>query len=804
MILRELRQGGRRLMARPGYTALSVGMLGVGLGILLFLFSLIDTLILQPLPFPQADRLLAIGEMHDNGVGVGDLDSGEYLDLHGRLQGIDQDGAYASVGVSLDGGSGARFYSGTLWTSSLMDMLGVQPLLGRPFSPADDVPGAAAVALVGETLWRHEFHADPGVIGRAVRINGEWTTIVGVLPAAVGFPGVSEVWQPLRPRLGQHDSLYMVGRLRSGVSLAQAREQLSALDAQLRQHSSQWQMQQHLIAKPLSVSFTPEDMRRWVWLMFAAAALVLLLACVNVANLQLVQTLSRRRELALRSALGSSRGRLMLGVLMESLLLSVMALAVALPIVYFANRWIVAAYFAADRRGPSFHHFGISGGVLVFAIVIAVVTTALAGLIPAWRASHTDMQDALREGSKGSGGAFARVAKALVVMEIVLTVVLLVGAGTFVRSLNQVLATPAAGAADATHVLTARVALPPEGYAKDAQRIRFFDQVATRLRSEPGVLEATVANTVPGAQLGSHETIGAKGQSRPASGWPEAQMGIVDAHFLDTYGVRLLEGRFIDPRDRADSQPVTVIDRKTALALWPGQDAVGQSLVLYPDRSWTTTLTVVGVIEPLQLDTQLERSVPGLLVPLSQAAGMGPLAEVGLAVRTRADPATFEPRLTAIVRSADAQAAVHYVRSQARLMSDSRISLLVLTQVFTALGLVALMLAAAGLYGVLAFSVAQRTREFGIRRAIGAGNAAIVREVGRQLLWQLTWGLGLGLVLAWPWSGLLADPGLHTQPHDLRVFAPVLLMVLVVSVLSALVPLYRALRVDPAMALRYE
>ena len=804
MIVRELRLGGRRLMARPGYTALSVGMLGVGLGILLFLFSLIDTLILQPLPFPHADRLLAIGGMHENGAGVGDLNSGEYLGLHRRLPGLDQDGAYASVGVSLDGGSGVRFYSGTLWTSSLMDMLGIEPLLGRKFSEADDVPGATAVALIGESLWRHEFHADAGVIGRAVRVNGEWTTIVGVLPAAVGFPGDSEVWQPLRPRLGQYDDLYMVGRLAPGVSLAQAREQLTALDAQLRQRSMQWQMQQRLIAKPLSVSFTPEDMRRWIWLMFAAAALVLLLACVNVANLQLVQTLSRRRELALRSALGSSRSRLMVGVLMESLLVSVLALAVAFPIVHFANRWIVAAYFSADARAPSFQHFGISGGVLVFAIVIAGVTTTLAGLIPAWRASHADMSDALREGSKGSGGAFARVAKALVVMEIVLTVVLLVGAGTFVRSLNQVLATPTAGAADATHVLTAMVALPPQGYAQDAQRIRFFEQVATRLRAESGVSEATVANAVPGAQLGSHEAIGAKGQSRPTNGWPEAQMGIVDAHFLATYGVRLLGGRFFDPRDRADSQAVTVIDHKTALALWPDKDAVGQSLVLYPDKSWASTLTVIGVIEPLQLDTQLERSVPGLLVPLSQAASMKPLAAVGLAVRTRADPAAFEPRLTAIVRSADAQAAVHYVRTQARLMSDSRISLLVLTQVFTALGLVALMLAAAGLYGVLAFSVAQRTREFGIRRAIGAGNGAIVREVGRQLLWQLVLGLGLGLMLAWPWSGLLADPGLHTQPHDLRVFVPVLLLVLVVSVVSALVPLYRALRVDPAVALRYE
>lgn len=804
MIVREFRGAWRRLLARPGYTCLSTGMLGVGLGVLLFLFSLIDTLVLQPLPFPHADRLLAIGEVRDNGSGIGDIESSQYLDLHGRLQGLDEDGAYAPVGLGMDHGNGTSFYSGTLWTSSMMDLLGVKPLLGRGFGAADDVPDAAPVVLIGETLWRHGFDADPAVIGRAVRVNGEWATVVGVLPAAFGFPGVSQLWMPLQPRAGQHDSVYMAGRLKPGVSLVQARSQLGALDGQLRQRSTSWQMQQALTAKPLAVSFAPEDMLRWVWLMFAAAALVLLLACVNVANLQLVQTLSRRRELALRSALGSSRGRLMLGVLAESLMLGMMSLALALPIVHWGNRWIISAYMTADRQAPGFQHFGISGGVLMFAVAVAFLTTALAGLIPAWRASHADMQDALREGSKGSGGAFARIAKSLVVMEIVLTVVLLVGAGTFVRSLNQLLAVPAAGGGDASHVLTAEVALPPKAYAKDEQRIRFFSTLAERLRADPQVLDATVANTVPGARLGSHEMIGAKGRSRPSGGWTEAQMGIVDGHFLDTYGVHLLSGRFFDTRDRAGSQPVAVIDHKTAVALWPGQEAVGQSLVLYPEQPWATTVTVVGVIEPLQLDTQMERSVPGFLVPLQQSQGMSPLAAVGLAVRTRADAHAYGPRLTALVHSVDAQAAVHYVHSQSHLMASGRIGLLVLTQVFSALGLIALLLAAAGLYGVLAFSVAQRTREFGIRRAIGAGNTAIVREVARQLLWQLGLGLGIGLLLAWPWSGLLADPNLHTQAHDMRVFVPVLLVVVLVAMFASLLPMIRALRVAPAIALRYD
>lgn len=281
-------------------------------------------------------------------------------------------------------------------------------------------------------------------------------------------------------------------------------------------------------------------------------------------------------------------------------------------------------------------------------------------------------------------------------------------------------------------------------------------------------------------------------------------MGIVDPHFLATYGVRLRAGRFFDARDRADTAPVAVVDAKLAEAMWPHGDALGRKLVLWPGRSQALTLTVVGVIEPLQLDSALERPLPGLLLPLDQTSTQSPLHGVGLAVHTHADAETYVQQLTALVREMDPQAAVYAVYSQAEVMAMTRLKLLVLTEVFAVLGMVALMLAAAGLYGVLAFSVAQRTREIGIRRAVGAGHGAIVRTVARQLAWQLGLGLGIGLMLAVPCSGVLADPGLHTRAHDPAVFVPVLLLVLGVSALAALVPLLRALRVDPAVALRYE
>jgi predicted permease len=803
MFLHELRHAWRQLTTRPGYALLSASVLGVGLGVVLFLFSLVNSLMLEPLPFPDAARLMSIGEATASGNGIDDLDSDEYLNLRGRLRGIDDIGAYTHAGVSLDAGAGATWYPGAQLTASMMHLVGIRPILGRTFAEADDKPGAARVVMMDEAIWRNDFKADPHIIGRAVRANGEWATVVGILPVDFGFPGASRLWLPLRLETGRHDEISAVAKLKMSTGLEQARQELDPLAGRLQRELPEWRNGQRLTMKPMALSFVPEDMRRWVWLMFAAGTLVLLLACVNVANLQLVQTLNRRRELAVRSALGGTRWHLMGGVLAESLILSVGALAIALPIVQLGNRWIVSTYIS-HQQPDTFRHFGIDGRVLVFAAFAALLSTAVAGLVPAWRASRTDLQDALRDGGKGSGGGFVRVAKALVVVEIALTVVLLMGAGTFIRALDGLMTMPIAGGTHAQHILTADIALPPGGYANADQRIDFFETIAERLRREPGVIDATIANTVPGAALGSHEYVSARGQPRPADGWPRAELGIVDQFFLQTYDVHLSEGRFFTDKDDADSPAVTVIDRKAAAALWPGRDPIGQTLLMHPGQPWERTLTVVGVIEPLRMDELQEKPLPGVLMPLRQAMTQEPLKAIGVAVHTRTDGAAFAARLTAIVRGVDTQAAVHGLRNQSQAMAMGRVGLMVLTEVFTALGLVALLLAAAGLYGVLAFSVTQRTREIGIRRAIGASHARILRAAGRQLAWQLGLGLGIGMALAWPWSRILADPNLHTGDYDAAVFVPVLAVVVLMTIVASLVPLVRALRVDPAVALRYE
>ncbi|HEX7341234.1 MAG TPA: ADOP family duplicated permease [Rhodanobacteraceae bacterium] len=804
-IVREFKEAWRRLIKRPGYALLSIVVLGVGLGVALFVFGAVNDIILQPYPFPQANRLMSVGEPVRGNEGVGNIDSAQYLALRGKLKSVDAMGAATSGRVNLgDGkGGGATSYRSARITASLGKMLGLQPLLGRGFTAADDVPGARRVVLLSQSLWQQAFHANPHIVGTSVKVNGQFATVVGVVPTAFKFPPEARVWLPLRLEPGQHEPVLAVARLAPGMTLAQARAELDTLAGPLQRVLPPNQKAKPLAIEPMSYSFSPRDLRHWIWLMFAAAMLVLLLACVNVANLQLVQTLKRQHELALRSALGSGRARLVTGALMESLMLSLAALVPAFAIMWGCMQWMNAAWVSIHPSSIPYEH-GIDGWVVGFGIAVALCTTALAGGIPAWRASRANLNDALRDGNKGSSGGFARVTKGLVIAEVALTVVLLVGAGTFVRALNRLLTQPAVGATHASQVLTAQLALPAAVYQTDAQRIRFFEDVVRRLRHAPGVMDATASYGAPSAidSMGGH--VGLPGHPRPAEGWPVDETNIVGPHFLATFGLHLTSGRFFDTRDRADSQPVAVVDERLARTLWPHGDAVQRQLVLDPGKPDARTLTVIGVVQTLHRHSMMDEPQPGLLIPLAQSSGLAGLHAIGLALHTHGPAMAYVSELNAAVHAVDPTVATYGIYTQAQVISRNRAGLNVLTEAFGFLGFVALLLAAVGLYGVLAFSVAERTREIGIRRAIGAGNGAIARTVGKTLAWQLGLGLVIGLVLAVPWSGLLVDPGLQTQAHDPGVFIPVVLIVIGASAIAALVPLLRALRVPPAEALRYE
>lgn len=803
MILHELRTASRRLLARPGVSALSIGVLALGLGALLFLLGAVNGFVLQPLPFPDGERLVAIGERPDGDIGIEGLGGDDFLRLRAELRSLAAIELYAEVSANLAAGGGSlpQRYNGTWASAGLLEQLGVPPLLGRGFSAEDDRPGAPLVLLLSDRVWRNDFGADPAVLGRVIRANGEAATVIGVMPPGFAFPAQGEVWLPRRLAAGEEWGGHTVARLAAGVSLEQARAELDAVVGRLGHQLAATREETTLTIKPLALRFVNERTRALVWMMFAAGVLVMLLACANVANLQLAQGLTRRRELAVRSALGASRRRLLRELLAESALLSTVACAIGLGLAELGGQWLLDVLVANEDAPAYYARVGVDLRMIGYGVLAAFLTTVLAGLLPALGASKTNLQDALRDGAKGSGGGFARLARGLVVAEVALTVLLLVGAGTFVRGLSSVLAFDFGTRVDPSQVLTGRVALSERQYPSGAEQVRAFERIAERLRAQPGVLQASVSTALPGTTAGSREVVGALGQGRPADGWPNVFAAHVDDQFAATYDIRLRAGRLLDQRDQADSARVAVIDARLAAALWPDRDAVGQTLLYNPQRgAQGETLTVVGVVDALHLVDADDPVLPTLLLSLRQY----PSRFATLAVRLRGEADAFAPALAAAVRAEDAETPVYWLRTQQQAIEMGRIGPVILTQIFAAVGLLALLLAAAGLYGVLAFAVEQRTREIGIRRAIGASSGGIVANVSARTLWQVGLGLAIGLLLALPWSALLENPELQTRGHDPAVFAGVLLMVIAVSLVASVAPLRRALRVDPIIALRHE
>jgi putative ABC transport system permease protein len=803
MILHELTNARRRLAARPGYTALSIAVLGLGLGAMLFLLACIDGIVLRPLPFPEAERLVVIGVESTSGSGIGSIRPPDLLRLRDELRAVERIGVFNEITAALSAGGDRlpRRYHGTLFSHEMLDLLGMQPQLGRGFSVEDDRAGAALTVLLSDRVWRDDFDADPAVLGRTLVANGEVATVIGVMPAGFAFPNVGEIWLPRR--LAATDSSYdiSVARLAPGVSLAQARAELEAVALRLGRELSIQRDEQRLDVKPLTYRFIAESTRQYVWMMFAACVLVLLLACANVANLQLAQGMTRRRELAVRSALGASRGRLLVTVLAESLLITLAATALALAIAHLGGQWLLDVVTTEEEAPPYFLRIGVDARMLGYAVLAALATTLLAGLLPALSGSRPDVQDALRDGGKGSGSGFARVARGLVVAEVALTVVLLVGAGTFIRGLQSMLDFDFGTRADPAHILTGRIGVFPSQYPQPDDRARLFERIVERLRGHPEALAASAANALPGVLASSQEFIAAHGSAKPAHGHQRAYFAPVDDNFADTYQIKLRSGRFFDTRDRADGERVAVIDARAASALWPGRDPLGQRLLLNPQRAELGVgLTVVGVVDTLHLEDVDDPVLPTVLVPLRQSTPHF----VTLAVRTRGDAMAFAPHLAAAVRAENADIPTYWIRTQQRAIESGRIGPVILTKIFGAVGLLALALAAAGLYGVLAFAVEQRTREIGIRRAIGAGSSGIIASVSRRALWQVGLGLAIGLALALPWSAMLASEEMQTRGHDPAVMIGAIVVLLAAAMIASLAPLRRALRVDPMIALRQE
>ncbi len=804
-LLIESKHALRSIAAQPWFSALVVGVLGVGLACVLYTLVMIDGVYWRPLPFADAGQLYQVGvavpdQARDALDGFSDAD---LIELQRRLDGkADLAGFYTGT-INLSDLDRPERYDGAFVSANLLRVLGATPLLGRAFVAGDDRPGAAATVLLSYSVWKNRYAGAADIVGRQVRVNAQPATVIGVMPQNFSFPVREAIWVPaaLRkgmPRGGQND-YDAVARLPAGVEPAAIQPLLDGWLADAAHKEPEAFRNARIASRPLSTYFTDAPTRAIFGSMFIAVLMLLLLACANVANLLLTRTLARRQELAVRVALGANRTRLAIHLLAQSLLLSLFACLLAWPLVQFGVAATLASFEGTGEGPPQWMRFDLDWHFALAAAGAACLTALAVGVLPALRAGGAADVGALRDTTRSVGGrAFARLSRALVVGEIALSCALLISAGMLVRGIAA-LDHSDLGVSDEKALLTARVALFESNYPNGAEQARFFDRLTARLRDEAGVVDAAAGSALPGYYSLTREVL-AEGETAGDAALPRVQFGAVDAHWLDTFGVRLLEGRGFDARDRADAPAVAIVDAKFAERFGQGRSVLGRRFRLDPRDAASPTFSVIGVTPTILLDAPNDVRRPAVLVPLLQQPGRFAY----LAVRTRAAPAAFATRLADDVRAVDADTPAYWVRTYEDILRVASFGHRVVARLFLIFGAIGLLLAAAGLYGVVAYAVGQQTREIGVRRALGASARAILVRVLARSGVQVVLGLGIGLALGLPLALQLAPALGRFNALDPLVLCGVPLVLLLAAFVAMLVPARRALGVDPLVALRHD
>lgn len=810
----ELRHAWRSIAARPGFSTLAVLVLAAGLASALSIASFMNTLVLNPLPFANPEQLYRGGLLDDNepldSRQYDELDSEEVLDWEDYLEPLAQMGAHSTGTINLSSDARSERYAGGMLSAGVLPTLGVQPLMGRNFTTADQVSGAPAVLLISHAIWQQRFNADPQIVGRNVRVNAAPASVIGVMPPDFSFPMREQLWVPAkleRGALAVACCFDTVIRPKPGVSAEQIEQALARwlADASARDPVGMAERARAVGFDQLKYRFVDRQTIDLFAVMGVAVALVLLIACANVANLLLSSLLARERELALRMALGASRGRLLLGLLLQSGLLSLFALLLALPLAQLGVDAVVADMRAtADEGPPHWMVFAINGRMVAMAAGCAMLTALLSGLLPALHAA-TRRDLSLRSQSQGAGG-FARVSQALMVAQVGFSLAVLMTTLMLVKTVRTLQNFDLGLTTD--NVLTVRIGLFAERFKSDAQVQRYVDDLLLAVRAEPTVESATISTSLPGLMGGNVDAL-ALGVAKPATGVPSPGYSAIDHRFFEALRGELVAGRGFTHADGQDSERVaivdqTFVDRQFNGGRVNGEQAIGRRIVLDPGEDGERTVTVVGVVRSIQMDDIDDQREESIFVPFAQA----PEKVFSLFVRTRGEPLAFAGRLNKISQTLDADTPLYWVRAYADVLREAMIGQQLLARMFTSFGVIALLLAATGLYGVVAFNVGRRTREIGIRRALGADNSRVLRAVLMRTGAQVTLGLSVGLLIGIPFASLLSRQlgvvGDGNATVDMFVWLPALLMLASAAAVASWLPARRALRVEPTTALRYD
>ena len=808
-LLHDLRYALRQLRSSPGFACTATLVLGLGIGAGTAIFSAVNPILFRALPYPDASRIMMLWEEHGGG-------SPEFA-CFGTFHGLsERSRSFEAMAVmkpwqpTMIGKEEPERFEGQRVSADYFRVLGVEPVLGRNLQAADDQHKGPNVVLLSDALWRRRFAGDPSIIGRQITLDDNLYTVIGIMPPQ--FENVlapdAQLWAPLQydPSLppdsrewGHH--LRMIGRLQPNLTRETARNELAVVLRPFAQmyasgFASSGGAPQGIIVTPLQRDIT-KDVRPALLAILGAVLLVLLIACANVTNLILARGAQRRGEFAMRSALGANRMRLLQQLLTESLLLAAMGGVLGILLAYGGVQVLVALSPAAL---PRVHAIRVDPAALFFALGITTLVGLAVGLMPALHASRSDPHEGLQQNSRTTAGNQQLMLRGLVVSEIAIALVLLVGAGLLLRSIQRVFAIPPGF--NPSHLLTMQVQEYGRRFEKDADRARFFEEALRAVRQVPGVVDAAFTSQLP--LSGDFDSYGVEFQAHPNELSSAGFRYAVDPGYFQVMGIPLLRGRLLDEGDRVGAPVAVLLSQSYARSVFPGGDALGQHVRIgpaygHPDQPWATVVGVVGDVKQLSLGLN---DAEAFYITRPQWHWVD--TAQSLVVRTRGDAAAMAPAIRRAIWSVDKDEPIVRVVTMDRLIAESEAQRHFALVLFEAFALVGLILAATGIYGVLSGNVAERTREIGVRAALGASPANILALVLRQGLALAGIGLVLGLIGAMVGSRALMTLLFGTSPLDPLTYLSVAAVLLIVSCFACWIPAHRAANVDPAITLRAE
>src|SRR5947209_7252203 len=826
----DFRIGLRILFKERLFCILAILVLALGIGGAMTQFAVVNAIVLRGFSFPHPEELVSVGLIdpkatdQNNNFGNGNIPAAQdYEDIKAAQKSFSMMAGYLNGStINVTYNNNPQRYTGAYVTDEMFKIIGVGPVLGRDFTAEDNKPGSPKTAILGDKIWRRDFNADPGIVGQSVTINGKAATIIGVMPAGFEFPISEELWTPLynewppTPRgelfLGANTRApAVIGRLKEGVTLDQANAEMIAIARNMAADNPKTNQNFTSAAvMPLLKTFTGVQLRQTVWAMLGAVIVVLLIACVNVMNMQFGRAALRAKELAIRGALGATRWRLVRQMLTESFVVAVFGTVAGVILAYWSVDLLARAIKAAPFPPPYWWQFTIDGRVLAFTLVITLVATVVSGLVPAFLSSRGNAAEIMKEGGRGNSNRLVNViTRVLVVAQIALTAALLIAATLEIKSIrNQ---TKLDYGYDENSLYAARMALMEGAYPSDDARRDFFKRAVRSLRANPEFESAAMTDRfrMTFAASGQYEVDGQNyltDRDRPRGNFES----VSDSYFL-TLGLKVLEGRDFTIDDSDTKQPVAIVNTSFARKYWGNQSALGHQVRVFNPGQPTAWRTIVGVVPDMLMQGPFDQQTDaaGFYMPLLGATPATQFCTILVRPRAGQRAETLGPALSKAVAELDSNLPTYFTGTPARLHTEILAGSRVVASLFTIFGAVAFILSAVGLYGVMSFSVNQRTQEFGIRMALGADAQRIFRMVMTQGAWQLVIGLvlgagGIALLLGVVAAGALKNILFKVNALDPTIYFAVSALLTAVAAASCFVPARRATRVDPMVALRYE